>query len=330
MADTKDYSTAQRIFRTDLAAKLYQTEGFVLQSQDWSADARGNKVSWQEDQQEPNVIINNKTNALTASNKDEIARDFDIDEYQSVPHKINYTEELLTNYQKRQNLIESHLKAHRKTMALRILYNWMKGAMANSRIIETSGSAVTGLAPSATGNRKAIQYKDIIAMQAQLIKDEVEMELGKLNLLIPVAWQQTLMNLSEFKSRDFYPIGNNSSPIIGGMMVIGTIAGCNVFVRSSTLACDKTDYELFVPKADNALNARTATADDSLTALMWHSDYVVRAANFNKIGKDARTSLVNIIPIHGGTEFSLTAIAGGNSYYQKGQGTAVLVETASA
>jgi len=320
-------ATAQQIFRQDLAKKLFENEAFLLASQDWTASAVGNKVVWQEDETEPDVVINNATQSLAAADRIDVSASFSLAEYQTRPTRLQFTEEILVNYDKRSSILEGHIKAIQKNMALRILYGWVQGAATNGRIYKTTGASRPAKAPGATGTRKAITYADIISLQKSIIKDEVTWEAGKMNLLIPVELMEELMNLAEFKSRDFYPLGN-SSVAQQGIVAVGTIAGCNVYVRSKTLVTNSaTTPVLQNPKADDTYSFRTPAATDCLTCVMWHSDYVVRAANFNKLGTDKRTSLVNIVPYHGGLEFSVTAVAGGASFYKKGQGVAILTES---
>jgi len=321
-------TTAQQIFRQDLAKKLFASEAFLLQSLDWTSSAVGKKVVWQEDETEPDVVINNATQALTATDRTDVVVDFSLSEYQTKPNKLQFSEEILVNYNKRASLLEGHIRAVQKNIALRILYGWMLGAATNGRIYKTTGADRAGKAPGATGNRKAVTYADLVALQKSIIKDEVNWEPGKTNLLVPVDLLEEIANLAEFKSRDFYPLGNNGSVPMNGIMAIGTIAGCNVFVRSSTLVTNAAATPVLQnPKADDTYSFRSpVAATDCATIVMWHSDHVVRAANFNKVGTDKKTSLVNIVPYHGGTEFSVTAIAGGSSFYKKGQGVAILTE----
>lgn len=313
------YPTAIRIFKKDLAKNLFSNNEFLLRSRDWSADAVGNQVVWSQSGASPNVIINNTTVPLTATNRADVQRSFALDEYQSIPTSVNITEELMVNYGMRQDILESHLGQIREHLADRIIYNWALAASQNQGIFKTTGASRPATAPGATGVRFAVTYADILKLQKKLVKDKVPYQVGKINLLVPADLLEEIMNLPEFKSREFFPMQNDTATPLQGAFMVGTIAGARVFVRDKVLISNNDATPVLqLPKVDNNASPRTPATTDCQGMLMWHEDYVVRAVS--------EASKINIIEGHGKTEFSITGIAGGNSMYSTGLGVAILVE----
>ncbi len=170
------------------------------------------------------MLINGATTPLVSAYQNDVVVDFDLAEYQTRPHKLQFTEEVLVNYDKRASILEGHIKAVQKNMALRILYNWMLGASTNGRIYKTTGADRPAKAPAATGVRKAVTYADLLTLQKSIIKDGVTWEAGKMNLLIPIDLLEEIANLPEFKARDYYPLNNSSTPM-QGIMAIARLRG---------------------------------------------------------------------------------------------------------
>lgn len=319
MANPALYPTAIRIFRKDLAKNLFNNNEFLLRSRDWSADAIGNQVVWSQSGSAPNVVINGTAVPLTPANRTDIQRAFLLDEYQSIPTGVNITEELMVNYALRQDILESHLEQIRSHLADRIIYNWALAAATSGGIFKTTGASRPATAPGATGTRLAVTYADILKLQKKIVKDKVPYQIGKINLLVPADLMEEIMNLNEFKSREYFPMQNDTTSPLNGAFMVGTIAGARVFVQNNVLISNNAATPVLqLPKADNSATPRTPATTDCQGILMWHEDYVVRAVS--------EASKVNIIEGHGRTEFSITGIAGGTSMYSTGLGVAILVE----
>ena len=312
------YTTAQKLFLIDLAKNLFPNNEFLAQSKDWSKYAVGNEVIWQQSGAIPNTVINNATVPLTAIRRNDIKRAFSIDEYQSIPTRLDWSEELLVSYDKRADVLENHQKQIEVDLVMRTLYNWAL----NAGVIRTTGATRPASAAGATGLRNSVTYKDLIALRKLIVKQEVKLEAGKMNILLPVDLEEDIMNLIEFKSRDFYPTGNGgSNGANGGSTVmnglLGTIAGCNVWTRSSSLVTNAAGG-VQNPKADDTVASRAGAISDNQGIIMWHSDYVIRAKS--------KATKVNIVEQHGGLEISITAVAGGSNMYATPRGIAVLAE----
>ena len=306
------YTTAQKIFVNELAKKIFAKNDFLKLSKDWSKYVQGNQVIWQQSGNIPQAVINNATQAITAGRRNDTPRQFSVDEYQTQATRLDWSEELLVNYDKRADILEQHLMQIAEDIAMRILANWCLGA----KTVRTTGASRATSLAGATLTRKGVIYKDIVKARKLLVDDEISLDAGKLNMLVPSALEQDIMNLTEFQSRD-YSSQNADSSVISGK--IGTIAGFNVFVRSSALVTSAAGVAQ-LRKVDDTFVPRTVAATDNQGIVMWHSDYVVRAAPKNQ--------KVSIIDQHGGTEFSVTALAGGASVYNDNKGVVMLIEEA--
>jgi len=316
MASPSSYATAKQVFLADVVQNLFDDNSFLARSRNASAFANNKTVNWNQAGAKPEVIIDRDTTALTPAKRTDILRNFDLQEYQSQPTIIDWTDEYVINYSKRASVLEDHISQVSEDLALRILYNWISGA---SAIIRTTGTAKAGEAPGATGNRLGISYNDIINARKVLNKQNIP-QLNRC-MLISANTEATILALDEFKSRDKY----GAMTMMDG--AIGTIAGFSVFVRSSTTVFNNAATpvaKLF--KANDTFTPAATAVTDNESSLFWSADNVVRAVSIEGVSG----SRINIVPAHGADEFSLTLVAGGAKYRNAGEGIVALVEAASA
>lgn len=312
MAKPNTYDTAKEIFLADLARNLFPNNQFILQSRDWSAHTKGKQVNWSESGGKPGVIINRTTTALTPAERTDIARYYEIDEYQSNPTKVAWTDEMVVNYNKRQDILSDHQSQTEVDIVMRILYNWVSGA---SGIVRTSGGDRPAQSSgTASGKRKALTADDFA--DALSVLERQDLNGGQLFALLPTTLLNDVRKIPEFKSKDTY----DTQMLVTG--AIGTIYGIQIFKRSSGIIYNNATKPVAQnPKADNTFSFRTPAATDNESVLIWNNDYVTRSLSPD--------SLVNMVDVHGGTEFSLTTIAGGSQFKKGGEGIVSIVEAAA-
>lgn len=311
------YATAQQIFLPELVRNLFSDNAFLLQSRDWSAYTYGKTVNFPQAGALPGVVINNDgTVALTPAGRTDINRTYNIEEYQTIPTLIDWSEEMLINYAKRQDVIEAHKGQITNDMALRILFKWISGVPA-ANIVRTSGDDKAAVSPSATGTRKKVTLADFAKLHTVLTNAKVPNDQRRC-ILVPAYMFEDILAIPEFLKLDSNP--NNATLNTGA---VGKVFGFNVFVRDTTIIFNNASAPVAQsPKVDATLSYRTAAAADNQAIIAWHPAFVTRAVS--------PQSLVSIIPSHGGTAMSATMLAGGHHLYNSMAGVAALVEAPGA
>lgn len=297
-----DVNVTAQIFTAEFQGRIFEKEDWLLESRDFSRYVVGNTVHYPYADIAPDVIIERNSASLTAQSPNAGYGSFRLREYQSLPTRLNWSDELLTNYDLRAEVLNGHLASINKVMALDILYAWLFLPSQTDNFVLSTGASRPATVPGATGNRKAITYQDILKLQRKLIEQEVPYEPGAMNMLIPAALMEEIMALEEFKRRDYFPIGTDGSTPKNGAFVIGMLAGANVWVRSRSLYADSSGYIKDVKYPDTP-GFVPAEAEDCNVIALWHADFVCRAIS--------PESKVNVVPYHGGVELSATAVGRG-------------------
>lgn len=311
MPAPSSYNTAQQLFLADLVRNLYQNNAFLLRSRNWNAFTNGKTVNWNQSGAKPKVIINRSSTALAPARRVDVLRSYDLDEYQTQPTIVDWTEEMVVNYALRADVIDDHVATSREDLAERILYHWANGA---SEVVESSGASRPAVMPGATGNRKGIAYKDFLKALEVLRSQSV---VGQMNCLVPSHLISDVYSIEQFISRDY--LVRNNVPIQEG--AVGRILGFDVFERAQGPVFDDSG-NVQLPKADDNEDGRLAVATDSASLLFWGSDYVTRSIS--------TASNTSVVPAHGGVELSATLIAGGRKFRNGGEGIVAVVEAPSA
>ncbi|WP_338813745.1 phage capsid protein [Bernardetia sp. Wsw4-3y2] len=311
MAKPSSYATAQEIFRADLAAQIFNNNEFAMRSRDWSDSARGKTVNYSESGAKPRAKINSTTGHGTAVQRTDVARSYELNEILTEPTKLDWTDEYVTNYDKRSSILEEHLGTIQDQTSLRILFSWAPTAATN--IVRTSGTArAAGATGAATGTRLAAVYADILKIQTKMNADNIPLT-GRV-MVIPPSMHSDLMLIDQFISVDYV----NNKAIPEG--VIGRILGFDVYVHAVGQVYSNAATPVpiaYLP--DDTFTPYAGAATDNASIIFYHESFVTRALSPD--------SLVSIIDVHGGTEFSTTSLVGGNKYYSNERGVYALVET---
>jgi hypothetical protein len=311
------YATAQQLFLAELVRNLFSDNRFLLQSRDWSTYTNGKTVNFPQAGALPGVVINNDgTVALTPAGRADINRTYNIEEYQSIPTLVDWTEEMVINYAKRQDVIEAHKGQISDDMATRILFKWISGVPA-ANIVRTSGADKAAVSPSATGTRKKATLADFAKLHTVLTNAKVPNDQRRC-VVVPAYMYEDLLSITEFLRAE-----NNPSDMTLNTGAISKALGFNVFVRDTTTIFNNASTPVAQsPKVDATLSYRTAAAADNQAIIAWHPAFVTRAIS--------PQSKVSIIDAHGGTEVSATMLAGGHHLYSTMAGVAALVEAVGA
>lgn len=308
MAKPSIYNTAQIIFLADLVKNLYANNMFLLQSRNWNQYAQGKTVRWNEEGQEPGLYINKATSTvLTEAQRQDIVREYDLDEYQTQKTRLDWTDEMVINYAKRMSILENHRKVVERGISMRILYNWARNA---AGLILTTGDAKSPTLPNATGNKKQVTLDDFLSARAELNHQDVPDD-GRRVAVIPSHMEEDVTK-EIIKDTNKYP---GDGILLDG--AIGKIAGFNLYLRSTTLPFDVAGTPQMI-QADDNLALRTGLATDREGIIGYHPDFVTRS-----ISPSSKTS---IIDEHGGATMSVTVYGGGDRYREQGEGIVLIVE----
>jgi hypothetical protein len=314
--DPQQVATAITIFAGEFAAKIMANLSFLEQSMDWSLYARGKKVVHPQATAIPGVIRNPSTANLVPTGNGHILAEFDIEAFQTVPTKIYRAEELLTNYALRNEILDAHLSSSNEDMAKTILYRWANGIPA-SNIVRTSGGARQATAPGALGNRKKVTIEDLIGLVTVLNNANMPND-GARCMVVDALQYGDMLAIKELWDSG---MNKRDETLVSG--AVTKIMGMNVFVRSggSLVASNDATPVMHLYKENDTLDIRLPEGDDNSVIFAWHPKAVARAIS--------RDSKVNIVPMHGGEELSITPLAGGGRFYNNFAGIAALVEAAA-
>lgn len=254
----------KKLFHSEIQPKLFPGGSWLSRSINDDAFVNNDKVELAHSGTIPSVKKNRSVLPAPISKRTDAATEYSLIELTSDPTVLQNSEALTVAYNKRASILDQHAKSINTKGRDAILYLWATGATA----FASTGS--TRAAGNTTGNqtstRKAFTEADIINIQKQFFKDDVQNELGEINgvaLLTPSQYAD-LIALSAFKDADKYGRSNIPSG------VVARAYGFDFYVRSRVVAMNSSDVLL----ADEETAGTTNTQD---AALFWHPDYVRKA-----------------------------------------------------
>jgi hypothetical protein len=318
MANPTTYATARQLFAGDLAQNIFPDTSFVAQARNWDNYANNRTVNYSQSGATPLVIRNRSATAIpAAANRVDVLRNYNLSEFQSAPTNIDWTEEQVLAYAKRQDVLRDHLLQVQFDVARTLAFRWAPNAAvpAEQQLIRrTTGGTRPATAPGATTTRLAVVYADLVALRTILSIRNVPND-GRRVMLVPSGMMEDLLALNQVINADF----RIDRPVVNG--AVGMLLGFNIFETNATpiynnAAGQAAQKQLYLD--DDSLTPRAAAVTDNDAILAYHPDFVTRAKNPEQ--------LVNIIPQHGRMEFSLTAIADGAPFYADRRGIAALVQ----
>jgi len=311
------YDTARQLFSAELVMNIFPNNSFLLRSRDWGSNTMGKVVNYAEAGAIPDVIRNNDGSPIGVTRRVDVNNFFALDEFQTVPIMVDFTEEILVNFSKRQDVMSANMMSTNNDIARTMMYRWLSGVPAGN-IIRTSGDDRTATAAGATGTRKKITIADIVNAGKVMNAQDVPDDGGRCMLISAEQWADLQM-IDHFWDMAKNP--NNATLATGA---ITKIMGFDVYVRSTTVVANNASTPVMqLYKADSTKNLRAGAASDNNVTMFWHDKFTTRAAS-------PSASKVNIVPTHGGDEFSVTALAGGRAYHSDFRGVVALVEAVGA
>jgi hypothetical protein len=269
---------ARQAFAADITQALWAANEFLNAAKDDSQWVDHDKVNLPHAGAIPTVVKNRSTKG-EAQKRTDVATQYALHELSSDPTWIQYSEEMIVNYNKRQSVLEEHKGALIDAVADNGAHDWAAGGDSEGStkptIIRTSGTArpvglaqIGGTAP--TGNRKGVAFKDILDVITVLNKHNLS-QAGR-NAMITADMLADLLQIEEFANSDYI----DRKPIPDAPVSFRWL-GMTWYVRSKVNVF--TNAATPVLKAVGAASAAT----DNAAALFWHKDMVRKAKGGVKV-----------------------------------------------
>lgn len=185
--------------------------------------------------------------------------EYTLDELTTDPVRIPFADTVELSYDKRNSVISQNKLNLIETASEILLKNW---APAKENCVETTGTEVNAHTAEATGKRKSLDKKDILALMTKMDAANLPQE-GRYLLLDASMYAQLIESLTETESIGFFAAANVQKG------VVGQLYGFNILKRSKVLVYTKAG----IVKDVNAKGA----ADDNAAGLAWHESCVSRA-----------------------------------------------------
>lgn len=252
----------KKLFSKDIQKNLFPDNSFYKNSKfDGTAQADQKTVQIPQSGANPTAEFDPTSFPLTIENRTDDVKEYSLHVFATRPQRIEVSNELVVNYDKRTDMLENVYKTINNNYAKFLLQAWAPDGDITSRIIRTTGASRPATVGS--GNRKKVILNDLLNAFEEMNGDDVEMD-GRF-MVVSAGMYRDLLEINEFISVDY----NRVQPLVNGS--IGQILGIPVFMRSKGAVYDNAGAPL--KKTWNA----SVGADDNEAILIYHRDYVRRA-----------------------------------------------------
>lgn len=250
------------------------------------------------------VVKNRSSLPASAKTRTDVDVEYTLDEFTTDPIRIPHADTVELSYDKRNSVISQDRAQLFETAYQELLYNWAPG---KENCVTTTGVAEAAHTEKATGNRKAVDKKDILALMTKMDKDNVPQE-DRYLLLDAVMYAQLLASLTETEAIGFYAAADVKKG------VIGSIYGFNVMKRSQVLRYNGDNLKRF---------GEAGAAADNAAALAWQKSCLSRALGEVKVFDSTDD------PLYYGDIYSFLVRAGGAVRRSDKKGVYALVQAAA-
>ena len=254
-----------RYFHSDITEALRLDNSFMQFAKNDDAFVNNNSVELPHAGSDPDVAIDRSSFPGTISQRTDAATQYELEEISTDPTHLQFSEELIINYAKRQSITSQHSNVIKDVKGDRCAYGWALDVVATTgkHRLTTGGSTRASDARGSTLTTIKIVVKaDILAVKAILDADNIPQENRK--LLIPPSMHNDLLLLDEFTRMDAYGTSN----IPDGF--VGRVFGFDVMVRAHVTSHTTSTIAIKDPAAATA-------ATDQAGGIAWHPGFVRRA-----------------------------------------------------
>lgn len=250
----------KEIWQRDLVKDFFADNSFASKSvNDDIYVNEGKKVHIPNAGAPADVEVNRQTLPAKTKERKDTDIEYTLDELTTDPVRIPFADTVELSYDKRNSVISQNKLNLIETASEILLKNW---APAKENCVETTGTEVNAHTAEATGKRKSLDKKDILALMTKMDAANLPQE-GRYLLLDASMYAQLIESLTETESIGFFAAANVQKG------VVGQLYGFNILKRSKVLVYTKAG----IVKDVNAKGA----ADDNAAGLAWHESCVSRA-----------------------------------------------------
>lgn len=293
------------IWLRHLVENLFSDNSAVSKSISLDAFANNKTVHIPNAGAAPAVKMNRSTFPASIVGRSDTDGNFSLQSFTTDPILVPNVDNIQLSYDKRQSVIGNSRNVLVDTIAEYVLGEWMKE---KGVALPTTGSAVLGHLPTATGNRKAMTRADVLTVANKFNADNIPSD-GRFLLLDAYMYAQLLQDLSEADKANFVASANAQQG------TLGMLYGFNLMMRSR------------VGKANGAGAQQdwgvAGAAGDKAIALAWHRDSVCRAQGQHVLFAQEKD------PTYYGDIISIEALAGGSKFRGDKKGIVTLVQEAT-
>jgi hypothetical protein len=209
---------------------------------------------------------------LQVETRTDTKKSYPVEQLYTKPVVIRREEDIVLNYNKRQDVIDAQAMSLNTRAARVAAVNW--GANLATNIIRTSGSTtraceITGT----TGTRKVIAKADMLSVLTTFRRMNLpNLGVGSVWGLITPEMAEDLLNIQEFVDAD--KTGEQRSRLLTGEFAF--IAGMNLMIRSDNNGSTGVKYNNDATPLKSAIDTAVA-ATDNAAGIFWHPKMVRHA-----------------------------------------------------
>lgn len=296
------------IWQGTLVENFYPDNSFATKSVDDSAYVKARKVIIPGAGKPSNVKRNRTVKPATVNTRTDNALEYEIDELTTDPIYIPDIDTVELSYNKRSSIISNDRTQLQNEAHMNLLERWGAG-VPTTNVLLTTGTAecAAHTSETATGKRKCITSKDLLAIMTRMDADNVPQE-GRYILLDAYMYTDLLADLTE---SDKWMLQNSANAQKG---IVGNLWGLNVMKRSKVLRV----------KSDKTLLSwdEEAVAGELAAALAWQEQSVSRALGEVKMFNSENN------PMYYGDIYSFLLRTGGSVRRYDKKGIYLLAEAA--
>lgn len=260
----------KKLFSADIQKNLYPANEFYKNSKvDAGILADVTEVEVPQSGDDPDIEENPSSFPLAISPRTDNVKKYDVDQVATKPQRFTNSNQLTASYDKRLDILESHINTLNTRVADKMAYVWTPTLATN--IVRTSGADKTATLDGATGTRKALRLEDFIEAKRILSRMDAKSNILYGLLSADMEAEMTLAGLN-----GFVPSDKLSTELLE-KGIIAKLFNIHFYSRSRTCRFDNTA----TPVKKNYTAANQATDNDSL--LIWDPKLVRRAEGIVKL-----------------------------------------------
>lgn len=297
----------KEIWLQSIVENLYANNSFVSKSVNDSAFVNNKTVHVPNAGAPSKVVVNRQEKPASIKTREDKDLSYNLDELTTDPILIENIDTVQLSYDKRESVISNDRAQLIDSADSLILHKWGKGA--ESVVYYTTGNEVDAhTSATATGKRKAITRKDILALMTKFNQDNVSKQ-ERYILLDSIMYAQLLDDMTESDKRSFFACADAEKGIIGALY------GFSVMERSQVLRLS----------ADKKILGwdQNGVAGELAAGFAWQKQCVSHALGKVDMFDDMRN------PAYYGDIYSFLVMTGGACRRYDKKGVALIAEAAA-